>query len=555
MTLPAYKDLSPDALRDWLAASGAPAFRLKQINDWLWQRWVVDFHDMSNLSKELRDTLAASFRACSLELEGAPQIAPDGTRKYLFRLHDGQHIETVLIPAPGRHTVCISTQVGCSVRCVFCASGRDGLVRSLTMAEIVDQVVFACRDLGERVNNIVVMGMGEPMLNLEHLIPALECLSDPERFGFGARHITVSTSGIVPGIRELAACGRQWNLALSLHAASEESRQRLIPDGQRYPILEIMAACREYREKSGRMVTLEYVLIQGRNDSGTDLAGLTRLARDLHAKVNLIPYNATSDGAFRPPEKGAVRRFADDLAKAGVQVSVRREMGSGIDAACGQLRARHLEDQPAVPRQEPAAPRAAAPVSPKRPFGADAGGAPRRESPFRPAQRPPPPREDRPPRREPTTARPFPDRLPRSAAPASPKRPFGADAGGAPRREPPFRSAQRPPPPREDRPPRRESAAARPFPDRPSRSAAPSSLKRPFGADAGGAPRREPTSRPPSRPAQPPPPSPEKERPPRREPAATGPFAARARAAAASSPKHFFGRDADGRSSRPGRRP
>jgi adenine C2-methylase RlmN of 23S rRNA A2503 and tRNA A37 len=313
------------------------------------------------------------------------------------------------------------------------------LVRSLTMAEIVDQVVFACRDLGERVNNIVVMGMGEPMLNLEHLIPALECLSDPERFGFGARHITVSTSGIVPGIRELAACGRQWNLALSLHAASEESRQRLIPDGQRYPILEIMAACREYREKSGRMVTLEYVLIQGRNDSGTDLAGLTRLARDLHAKVNIIPYNATSDGAFRPPEKGAVRRFADDLAKAGVQVSVRREMGSGIDAACGQLRARHLEDQPAVPRPDPVAPRTAAPVSPRRPFGADAGGAPRRE--------------------------------------------------------------------------------------------------------------------PPSRPAQPPPPSPEKERPPRREPAATGPFAARARAAAASSPKHFFGRDADGRSSRPGRRP
>ncbi|MEI8079204.1 MAG: 23S rRNA (adenine(2503)-C(2))-methyltransferase RlmN [bacterium] len=342
MTLPAYKDWSQDALRDWLAAGGAPAFCLKQINDWLWQRWVVNFHEMSNLSKALRDTLAASFRACSLELEGPPQIAPDGTRKYLFRLHDGQHLETVLIPAPGRHTICISTQVGCPVRCVFCASGRAGLVRNLSMAEMVDQVVFACRDLGERVNNIVVMGMGEPLLNLAQLIPALEGLSDPERFGLGARHITVSTSGIVPGIRELAACGRQWNLALSLHAASEESRQRLIPDGQRYPILEILAAGREYREKSGRMVTLEYVLIQGRNDSGTDLAGLARLARDLHAKVNLIPYNATSDGAFRPPEKGAVRRFADALAKAGVQVSVRREMGSGIDAACGQLRARHL---------------------------------------------------------------------------------------------------------------------------------------------------------------------------------------------------------------------
>ncbi|MFA5206413.1 MAG: 23S rRNA (adenine(2503)-C(2))-methyltransferase RlmN [Lentisphaeria bacterium] len=384
MDLPDYKSLSPEAIHEWFTAHGEPAFRAKQVGEWLWRRWAVDFQQMTNLSKGLRDALTASFRACSVELEGGtPQAAPDGTRKYLFRLHDGQHIETVLIPALRRHTICISTQVGCPVRCVFCASGRQGLARDLTAAEIIDQVVYVCHDLGERADNIVVMGMGEPLLNLDNLIPALECISDPERLGFGARHITVSTSGIVPGIRRLSALERQWNLALSLHAANEDTRRKLIPDPFRHPIPDIMEACREYREKCGRMVTLEYILIQGRNDGSADLAGLTRLARDLRAKVNLIPYNATSDGPFRPPDKIASRRFADALAKAGVQVSLRREMGGGIDAACGQLRARH-EARHEFRREAPPEPRDDGRPEPRqgnRPprFGApaDAGASPR----------------------------------------------------------------------------------------------------------------------------------------------------------------------------------
>jgi len=184
----------------------------------------------------------------------------------------------------------------------------------------------------------VVMGMGEPLLNLDNLLPALDAICDPEKIGLGARHITISTSGIVPGIRRLAALGRQWNLALSLHAATDEPRSRLIPAHHRYPLREVLDACREYREKSSRMVTLEYALIRGQNDGGGDLAALAGVARDLRAKVNLIPYNPTGSGKFTAPDRGAVRRFADALIQKGVQLSVRREMGTDIQAACGQLR-------------------------------------------------------------------------------------------------------------------------------------------------------------------------------------------------------------------------
>lgn len=345
------KDLTLEDLVAWLKEKGEPKFRAAQIREWLFQRQAVSFDDMTNLSKGLRAALAAEFLPFSLKLVTARQSV-DGTRKFLFELADGNTIESVLIPAPRRNTVCVSTQVGCPVRCVFCASGQGGFVRDLTPSEIADQVIYACRELGERVNNIVVMGMGEPLLNLDNLVPALEMICDPERLGFGARHITVSTSGIVPGIRRLAESGRQWNLALSLHAVTDQARARLIPDTHRYPLAEILQACRDYREKAGRMVTLEYALIRGMNDSPDDMQRLASIAKDLRAKVNLIPCNSTGAGKLRAPDRAGVRRIADDLQRAGVQVSVRREMGADISAACGQLRRQQQAQAAAETRPE-----------------------------------------------------------------------------------------------------------------------------------------------------------------------------------------------------------
>ena len=332
-----FKDLTAEERSAWFTAHGEPAFRQKQIDEWLFKRWVISFAEMTNLSKKLRDALEADFLAFALVPAGSRQAA-DGTKKFLFQLADCETIEGVLIPAPRRNTVCISTQVGCPVRCAFCASGVGGLVRNLTQSEIVDQVIFACRELKERVNNIVVMGMGEPLLNLDNLIPALDTICDPDKLGFGQRNITVSTSGIVPGIRRLAESERQWNLALSLHASTDETPAKLIPKEHRYPLAEILDACREYREKAGRMVTFEYALIKGLNDTHAEITGLVKLARDSRAKVNIIPYNSTGRGKFAAPDRAGVQRIASELEKNGVLVAIRKEMGADIQAACGQLR-------------------------------------------------------------------------------------------------------------------------------------------------------------------------------------------------------------------------
>ncbi len=345
-----WKDLTPEAQTAWLAAHGEPAYRLKQIREWLWVRRAVTFTEMSNLPVAMRIALDAEFAAFSLNVLDT-QKAGDGTRKFLFGLVDGTTVEGVLVPAPRRNTVCVSTQVGCPVRCVFCASGRGGFVRNLTPSEIADQVLFACRELGERVNNVVVMGMGEPLLNLDNLLVALEIIGDPAGLGLGARHVTISTSGIVPGIRRLAEQEKQWNLALSLHATDDEARAQIIPEGHRFPLEEVLAACRDYREKAGRMVTLEYALIRGMNDSSQEIQRLGAIAKDLRAKVNLIPCNRIG-GKLVPPDRAEVRRISDQLDRLGVQVSVRKEMGADIDAACGQLRSRYETKPGAIPAAE-----------------------------------------------------------------------------------------------------------------------------------------------------------------------------------------------------------
>lgn len=343
------KDLAAAELTDWLRAHGQAAFRLKQVHHWLYGRWVIEFAAMANLPAALRQALTDEFLAFSLTpLE--TQTAGDGTVKWLFGLADGESLETVLIRAPDRQTVCISTQVGCPVRCTFCASGRDGLVRNLTPAEIVDQVIAACRHLQQRVDNIVVMGMGEPLLNLDNLVTALDLICGPDYLGIGARHITLSTSGIVPGIRRLAELRRQWHLALSLHALTDEQRGRLIPAPHRYPLDEILAACRYYRECTGRIVTLEYALMAGGNDSEADACGLAALARQLDAKVNLIPCNAVSEH-YQAPDDRHVRAFEERVRSLGAKVTLRQRKGERIQAACGQLRRRSLglTSEPARP--------------------------------------------------------------------------------------------------------------------------------------------------------------------------------------------------------------
>ncbi|NLF16522.1 MAG: 23S rRNA (adenine(2503)-C(2))-methyltransferase RlmN [Lentisphaerae bacterium] len=332
------KNLDDEALAAWLREHGQPGFRLGQIRQWLYGRWAEDFAAMANLPAALRQDLAADFAAFSLTIAERLE-ADDGTVKWLLRLLDGETIEAVLIRTPTRSTVCISTQVGCPVRCVFCASGRDGLVRDLQPAEIIDQVLLACRELGRRVDNVVVMGMGEPLLNFDAVVTALDRLQDAAGLGLGARHVTLSTSGIVPGMERLAHLRRQWHLALSLHAVSEAQRARLIPPRYRYALAEVLEACRLYRACTGRIVTLEYALMPGTNDSDADVRGLAAIARDLDARINLIPCNPV-DATQTTPGAAAVRRFESAVRALGAKITVRQRKGDRIQAACGQLRRR-----------------------------------------------------------------------------------------------------------------------------------------------------------------------------------------------------------------------
>ena len=334
------KDQSHDALGRWLEAHGQKSFRLKQIDQWLYQHWVADFAEMRNVPGELRSSLANDFVCKSVSQAECLKGAGD-TRKYLLALEDGEVIETVLIRAPQRETVCVSTQVGCPVQCAFCASGQGGLVRDLTAGEIVDQVLHVCRDLDRKITNVVVMGIGEPLLNLRNVIDALDQLCDSQRFGLGARRVIISTSGIVPGIHRLAELGRQWKLALSLHATSDELRAQFIPRRYRYPLEQVLDACVDYRKSIGRMVTLEYALIAGRNDTRRDATELAEISRRLDAKINLIALNPVSDGLASPSDD-EVKRFCRRLEDHGARVTIRLSRGQNIEGACGQLR-RHRQ--------------------------------------------------------------------------------------------------------------------------------------------------------------------------------------------------------------------
>jgi len=339
MTKMSIRSIGAEEFVAWLREHGQPPFRAKQIQDWLNSKLAMSFDEMQNIPKSLREMLDAEFAVSSLAVEEELR-ANDETVKWVSRLQDGARIETVLIHAPTRSTVCVSTQVGCAVRCAFCVSGHNGLVRNLTSDEIVDQVLLASHEVGKFVDNIVVMGSGEPMHNLDNLIPALTRICDQENgFGLGARHITISTSGIPNGIRRLAALQRPWNLAVSLHAPDDRIRSMIIPDRCRYPIEEILEACEYYRESTGRMITFEYVLVDGINASESDARKLARIARLVRAKVNLIPLN-NGAAEWKAPSQEDCRRFLEMLEHCGVQATIRLRKGEKIRAACGQLAAK-----------------------------------------------------------------------------------------------------------------------------------------------------------------------------------------------------------------------
>jgi 23S rRNA (adenine2503-C2)-methyltransferase len=363
--------------KDW----GEPAYRVDQLLQWLYRYRSPNWEVMTNLPKPIRERLCAQYTLQTLEL-ARKQGSRDTTQKFLWRLSDHALIESVLIPAnpalygepSDRHTLCVSTQVGCAYGCKFCASGLEGWKRNLGVHEIVEQVLAVERwaaaqsnvqspasEVERRsrithhpsrlVDNLVLMGMGEPLANYDNLLKALKILNAPWGGGIGARKITISTSGLAPQIRKLADEPLQFCLAISLHGATDETRNKIMPVNRKYPLRELTAACEYYQAKKGRMVTLEYILIAGVNDGLDQITPLARLARRLHAKVNLIPYNHVEGLPWERPAEPAQEAFLKALEKQNVTATLRREKGHDIDAACGQLRLkteRELAETPAL---------------------------------------------------------------------------------------------------------------------------------------------------------------------------------------------------------------
>jgi len=336
------KSLAFEELKAELATMGEPRFRAGQVFDWLYHRGAARFAAFTNLPKELRDKLAAAYAISSLDLFGVFR-SQDRTRKFLFRLGDGNFIETVLIPAGTRTTICLSTQVGCKFSCGFCASGLRGFVRDLTSAEIINQVLFLKHHEGEPVTNLVFMGMGEPLDNFENLAKAIKIMNSAEGLGIAARRMTVSTCGIVPGIKRFKSLGLQVNLSISLHAVTDEKRTQLVPINKKYPLETLIEACQDYMRGGGRRITLEYVLIRGFNDFLADADGLAGIARRLKAKVNLIPYSPIQGLPYEVPTEDKIHLFVRRLEGRNISVTLRHSKGADIQAACGQLAGRTSE--------------------------------------------------------------------------------------------------------------------------------------------------------------------------------------------------------------------
>ncbi|HZG58380.1 23S rRNA (adenine(2503)-C(2))-methyltransferase RlmN [Paenibacillus sp.] len=342
---PFIYDLTLEALQEWLKSQGEPAFRAGQIFDWLYGKRVIAFEDMTNLSKELRGKLAASFQFPILS-EITKLESKDGTIKFLFGLYDNHAIETVVMRHNYGISICVTTQVGCRIGCTFCASTLGGLKRNLYAGEIVAQVVYSQRLLdatNERISSIVIMGSGEPFENFEASKTFMTLMMHEKGMNIGQRHITVSTSGIVPQIYEFADWNTQINLAISIHAPNDALRSKLMPVNRRFPFADVMKACNYYIEKTGRRITFEYALINGVNDQPEHAEELGVVLQGMLCHVNLIPVNYVPERDYVRTPKAAIFEFKRILEKRQVNTTIRREQGHDIAAACGQLRAKHME--------------------------------------------------------------------------------------------------------------------------------------------------------------------------------------------------------------------
>ncbi len=336
------KSMTLSELTEEFTALGEKAFRARQMYQWMHEKLARDYEEMSNLPKSLREKCKERYTYISLQTVQVQESKLDGTRKYLFGLSDGNVVESVWMKYHHGNSVCISSQVGCRMGCSFCASTLDGLERNLTASEMLDQIYAITRLTGERVSNVVVMGTGEPMDNYDNLVRFIRLLTDESGLHISQRNVTVSTCGLVPNMRRLAQEHFQITLALSLHAATDEKRRRLMPVAKRYSIRELMETCAYYFEQTGRRITFEYSLVGGVNDTKEDARELIGLAGPLNCHVNLIPVNPIKERDYVQSDGEAIKAFKNMLEKNKIPCTIRREMGRDIDGACGQLRRRHM---------------------------------------------------------------------------------------------------------------------------------------------------------------------------------------------------------------------
>lgn len=331
------RSMTHGQLQELMSELGQPAFRVKQIEEWVWRKNVSSLDEMSNLPKTLRHALQDRVTLDSAE-EIARQLSADGSRKYLLRFPDGVSVECVGMPSKGKLTACASSQAGCGIGCAFCATGMSGLTRSLSAGEIYEQVMHVRDDFGRRVTSVVLMGQGEPFANYTETLAALRRLNSPDGAGIGARHLTVSTCGIIPMIKRFANEPEQFTLAVSLHSAVQKTRDMLMPGVKKYSLIHLYDIMNEYVNKTGRRPSYEFALIRGVNDSDNEIAALCDFCRDNLAHVNLIMLNEVKGSKFQPSTNERAREFVRRLTSVGVEATIRNSRGSDIDAACGQLR-------------------------------------------------------------------------------------------------------------------------------------------------------------------------------------------------------------------------
>lgn len=336
--------LDLEELQNLVKELGQPAFRAKQLNEWIHEKNVCSFDEMTNLPVAMREKLSESF-SFNVPVELVKQVSKDGSRKYLLQFADGVSVETVGMPNRNKLAVCISSQAGCAMGCAFCATGLAGLSRSLTAQEMVDQVLHVSRDFGERVTSVVFMGQGEPFANFDATIDALRALNDPDGLAIGARHLTVSTCGVIPGIRRFAELPEQFTLAISLHSAVQGTRNQLMPGVKKYTLPRLHEAIQLYVEKTGRRPTYEFAMIDGINDTNPEMQALIDFCAGTLCHVNLIQLNNIPDSPFRPSPIEKVETLQRRLTMHGVETTIRNSRGSDIDAACGQLKQRRFRVQ------------------------------------------------------------------------------------------------------------------------------------------------------------------------------------------------------------------